>query len=176
MDMLSKIVHPIISPNQSAFIKGRYIMKGMVVLHEALNSIHDRKQSALLFKVILRRCMTKIKWWMDIRGALGKKDKISYEQCFLLKFFWDPIFFWLRASQMFIHHEILHAQNIFNANFLYIFVRFYYYFRIHCSHQVHWAPNRRLLIEWLILWISWSQPSWWRRRKESSGKFYYLSH
>lgn len=43
MDRLSKVVNPIISQNQIAFIKGGYIMEGVVVLHEALNIIHHKK-------------------------------------------------------------------------------------------------------------------------------------
>ena len=44
MNMLSKVIKPIISPNQTTFIKGRYIMEGVVILHEALNSIHKNKE------------------------------------------------------------------------------------------------------------------------------------
>lgn len=40
MNRLSKIVSPVISATQTASVKGRYIMEGVVVLHEALNSIH----------------------------------------------------------------------------------------------------------------------------------------
>ena len=43
MNRLSKVVNPIISPVQIAFIKGRYIMEGVVILHEALNTIHTKK-------------------------------------------------------------------------------------------------------------------------------------
>lgn len=43
MNKLSKMVNPIISQTQTSFIKGRYIMEGVVVLHEALNSIHHKK-------------------------------------------------------------------------------------------------------------------------------------
>ena len=35
---------------------------GVVVLHEALNSIHKKKQSALLFKVDFEKAYDKIKW------------------------------------------------------------------------------------------------------------------
>ena len=42
--------------------KGRYIMEGVVILHEALNSIHTRKQSAMLFKVDFEKAYDKTKW------------------------------------------------------------------------------------------------------------------
>ena len=43
INRLSKVIRPIISPNQTAFIRGRYIMEGVVALHEALNTIHKKK-------------------------------------------------------------------------------------------------------------------------------------
>lgn len=55
MNRLSKVVSPVISQSHTGFVKGRYIMEGMVVLHEALNSIHHWKQNALLFKVDFER-------------------------------------------------------------------------------------------------------------------------
>ena len=62
MNKLSKVVNPIISPIQTAFVKGRYIMEGVVILHEALNSIQNKKQSAMLFKVDFEKAYDKIKW------------------------------------------------------------------------------------------------------------------
>lgn len=37
-------------------------MEGVVILHEALNSIHVKKQSAVLFKVDFEKAYDKIKW------------------------------------------------------------------------------------------------------------------
>ena len=37
-------------------------MEGIVILHEALNSIHHHKQSAVLFKVDFEKAYDKIKW------------------------------------------------------------------------------------------------------------------
>uniref|UniRef100_A0A453KWR1 Reverse transcriptase domain-containing protein n=1 Tax=Aegilops tauschii subsp. strangulata TaxID=200361 RepID=A0A453KWR1_AEGTS len=62
MNRLSRIIKPIILPTQTAFIKGRYIMEGIVILHEALNSIHHSKQSVVLFKVDFEKAYDKIKW------------------------------------------------------------------------------------------------------------------
>lgn len=48
---LSGVVSPVVPHVQTAFIKGRYIMEGVVILHEALSKIHHEKHEALLFKV-----------------------------------------------------------------------------------------------------------------------------
>lgn len=62
MNRLRKSIKLITSPTQTAFIKGIYVMEGVVVLHEALNTIHQRKQSALLFKVDFEKAYGKVKW------------------------------------------------------------------------------------------------------------------
>ena len=62
MNRLAKCVAPVISRTQTAFIKGRYIMEGVVILHEALNSFHKNKEDALIFKVDFEKAYDKIKW------------------------------------------------------------------------------------------------------------------
>lgn len=37
-------------------------MEGVMILHEALNSVHFNNQSALLFKVDFEKAYDKIKW------------------------------------------------------------------------------------------------------------------
>ena len=44
MKRLNGIVGVVISPIQTAFVKGRYIMEGVLILHEALDSIKNKKQ------------------------------------------------------------------------------------------------------------------------------------
>ena len=39
MNRLNLVAAEVISPIQTAFVKGRYIMEGVLILHEALNSI-----------------------------------------------------------------------------------------------------------------------------------------
>lgn len=51
MNRLNMVAGGIISPVQTAFVKGRYIMEGVMILHEPLNSVHRKKENALLFKV-----------------------------------------------------------------------------------------------------------------------------
>ena len=72
-------MNPIISPIQTTFVKGRYIMEGVVILHEALNSIHTRKQSAMLFKVDFEKAYDQFKWPFVLQRFTikGFPDKIG---------------------------------------------------------------------------------------------------
>ena len=51
----------IISPVQTVFIKGRFIVEGVLILHEALNNIHVKKQNVVLFKVEFEKSYKKFK-------------------------------------------------------------------------------------------------------------------
>ena len=62
MNRLNECSSPVISPTQTVFVKGGYIMEGVVILHEALNTIHTHEQDALIFKVDLQKAYDKIKW------------------------------------------------------------------------------------------------------------------
>jgi hypothetical protein len=62
MNRLSVVVSSVISPVQTAFVRGRFILEGVVVPHEALNLIHVEKQSAMLFKVYFEKAYDKFKW------------------------------------------------------------------------------------------------------------------
>ena len=62
MNILNLVVADVISPVQTTFIKGRYIMEGVLILHEALNSIKNKKQSASLLKIYFEKAYDKIKW------------------------------------------------------------------------------------------------------------------
>lgn len=59
MNRLNGVAGEVVSPIQTAFIKGRYIMEGVLILHEALNSIRHKKQR---FKVDLEKAYDKVKW------------------------------------------------------------------------------------------------------------------
>ena len=47
---LLPVAHRIINPSQSAFIKGRFILDSVVILHETMHYIHKKKKSRFLRK------------------------------------------------------------------------------------------------------------------------------
>jgi hypothetical protein len=48
---LSEVVEDLIDKTQTAFMKNRFIMEGVVVLHEKLLEVKKKKMSGVLFKV-----------------------------------------------------------------------------------------------------------------------------
>jgi energy-converting hydrogenase Eha subunit B len=45
------VIHVVVLDTQTAFIKVRYVMEGIVLLHETIHEIHHYKMSEILFKV-----------------------------------------------------------------------------------------------------------------------------
>jgi hypothetical protein len=45
-----------------AFILGRNIMEGVVVLHETIHKLHRKKQSRVIFKIDFEKAYDKVKW------------------------------------------------------------------------------------------------------------------
>jgi hypothetical protein len=62
VNRLIQVIWRVVLLNQTAFIKGRYIMEGVNILHEILNDTHTkRKKSGLLFKIDFENAFDKVK-------------------------------------------------------------------------------------------------------------------
>ncbi len=73
MMRLVTIIQYLIAKNQTSFIKNRNIMEGVLVLHESLNSLHQKKQSGLLFKVDFEKAYDKVNWSFIFQVLKAKK-------------------------------------------------------------------------------------------------------
>ncbi|WVZ64243.1 hypothetical protein U9M48_013795 [Paspalum notatum var. saurae] len=56
-----KIAQRIIKPTQTAFLPGRNIMEGAVILHET-HELHVKKQSGVIFKIDFEKAYDNIRW------------------------------------------------------------------------------------------------------------------
>jgi hypothetical protein len=55
------IAHKVIRPTQSAFILGRNILEGVVILHETIHELHRKKMDGVLFKIDFKKAYDKVK-------------------------------------------------------------------------------------------------------------------
>jgi hypothetical protein len=62
----------VISRAQSAFIPGRYILDGMVVIHEVLQELQSTKKEGVIPKLDLEKAYDKINWNF-LKEVLEKK-------------------------------------------------------------------------------------------------------
>jgi hypothetical protein len=56
---VTSIAQKVIRPSQSAFIPGRNILEGVVVLHETIHELHRKKMDGVLFKIDFEKAYDK---------------------------------------------------------------------------------------------------------------------
>jgi hypothetical protein len=60
--MLNKVARTVVSPTQTAFMLGRNIMEGVVILHETIHELHTKKSNGIIFKTDFEKTYDKVKW------------------------------------------------------------------------------------------------------------------
>jgi hypothetical protein len=59
---ITSIAQKVINPTQTAFLPGRNILEGVVILHETIHELHRKKQSGVIFKIDFEKTYDKVKW------------------------------------------------------------------------------------------------------------------
>ncbi|WVZ83656.1 hypothetical protein U9M48_030783 [Paspalum notatum var. saurae] len=57
-----KVARKIIRPSQTAFLPGRNILEGDVVLHETLHELHKKNLNGVIFKIDFEKAYDKVRW------------------------------------------------------------------------------------------------------------------
>jgi hypothetical protein len=58
----TSVANRVIRPTQTAFLPGRYIMEGIVILHKSLHEIKRKHQSWILLKLGFEKTYDKVNW------------------------------------------------------------------------------------------------------------------
>jgi hypothetical protein len=59
---ITGIAHKVIRPTQTAFMPGRHILEGVLVLHETVHEIHRKKLDGVIMKIDFEKAYDKVKW------------------------------------------------------------------------------------------------------------------
>jgi hypothetical protein len=59
---LIKICDRLIAPNQSAFIKGRFVLESVVAAHEIIHEIARKKESGIILKLDYEKAFDRVSW------------------------------------------------------------------------------------------------------------------
>jgi len=59
---LTTVAQKIISPTQTAFLLGRNIIEGAVILHETLHELNSKKQDGIILKLDFEKAYDKVNW------------------------------------------------------------------------------------------------------------------
>jgi hypothetical protein len=70
---LAARLHEMVSPNQSAFIKGRFIQDNFMLVQQTSRLLHHQKKASLLFKLDITKAFDSISWpfLIDVMKHLG---------------------------------------------------------------------------------------------------------
>jgi hypothetical protein len=53
-----KVADKLIEPLQTAFILGRYIMEGVIILHETIHELYRKKHDGVILKLDFKKAWT----------------------------------------------------------------------------------------------------------------------
>jgi exonuclease III len=59
---ITGIAESVVQPTQTAFMPGRYILEGVVILHETIHELHRKKLDGVLFKIDFEKAYDKVNW------------------------------------------------------------------------------------------------------------------
>ena len=59
---INSLADHLISPTQIAFMRGRNILEGVIVLHETIHELHRKNLSGVIFKIDFENAYDKVKW------------------------------------------------------------------------------------------------------------------
>lgn len=59
---LVRVADRLIAPNQTTFLKGRYILESVVAAHEIIYDIHRNKESGIILKLDYERAYDRVSW------------------------------------------------------------------------------------------------------------------
>jgi hypothetical protein len=62
IDRITPLADKIISESQTAFIKGRSILEGVVILHEVIHELKRFRNKGVIFKIEFEKAYDKVKW------------------------------------------------------------------------------------------------------------------
>jgi hypothetical protein len=82
------VMNRLIASNQTAFIKGRYVLESVVTVHEVLHSVHCSKQPGMMLKLDYEKAYEKGNWefLLDILQKRGFGGRwLRWIKCVLYK-------------------------------------------------------------------------------------------
>jgi hypothetical protein len=59
---IMEVSKKVISPTQIAFLLGRNVMEGVIILHETIHEMHRNKQNGVILKIDFKKAYDKINW------------------------------------------------------------------------------------------------------------------
>jgi hypothetical protein len=85
MIRLNAVADNVVQPTQTAFMQGRYILDGVVILHEIVHEMYRKNMNGVTFKIDFEKAYDKFKW--PFLFQVLKMKGFSLEWCYLIRNF-----------------------------------------------------------------------------------------
>jgi hypothetical protein len=59
---ISEVADSVVKPTQTAFMPGRHILEGVVVLHETIHKLHRKKMNGVLLNIDFEKAYAMVNW------------------------------------------------------------------------------------------------------------------
>jgi hypothetical protein len=59
---LNSVADHVVRSSQTIFVQGRYILDGVVILHETIHEMHLKKLNGVILKIDFKNAYDKFKW------------------------------------------------------------------------------------------------------------------
>ena len=59
---INSVADHLINPTQTAFMHGRNILEGVVILHETVHELHHKNESGVVIKIDFEKAYDKVRW------------------------------------------------------------------------------------------------------------------
>jgi hypothetical protein len=59
---VTDIAESVVQPTQTAFMPGRHILEGVVILHESIHELHRKKLDGVILKIDFEKAYDKVNW------------------------------------------------------------------------------------------------------------------
>jgi hypothetical protein len=82
---LNSIADQVVRPSKTAFMQGKYILDGIVTLHDTINELHRKRLNGVILKINFENAYDKVKWSF-LQQTLRMKG-FSDEWCALINNF-----------------------------------------------------------------------------------------
>ena len=69
---MNLIADKVISPSQTAFMRGRNILERVVILHESIHEILRKKLSSMVVKIDFEKAYGKVKWPFSVTSLANE--------------------------------------------------------------------------------------------------------
>ena len=66
------MVDHVINPTQTALMRGRNILEGVIILHDTIHELHRRKQNGVIFIIDFEKAYDKVRWPFLLHTLLMK--------------------------------------------------------------------------------------------------------